>query len=105
MVIVLCTAPPEIAAGLARGWVEAGVAACVNLIPGIRSIYAWKGAVCDDPETLLLCKTAAPDALADAIRASHPYDTPEIVVLDVDDARTDPRYLAWVRQLTAPEAP
>lgn len=103
MFVVLCTAPVEVAPALARGWVEAGVAACVNLVPGVRSIYAWQGAVCDDAETLLICKTARAEALADAIRADHPYDTPEIVVLTLDDARTDARYLAWVVQQSSEE--
>jgi len=103
---VLCTAPADgTDARLARTLVAAGVAACVNLIPGVRSVYVWQDEVHDDAETLMVIKTAAPEALADAIRAHHPYDTPEIVVLDVDEARSDARYVGWVRQLTAPEAP
>lgn len=106
MFVVLCTAPPDgTDATLARTLVEQGVAACVNLLPGVRSIYRWQDEVCDDAETLLICKTSAPQALADAIRAHHPYDTPEIVVLDVDDTRSDARYVAWVRRLTSPESP
>lgn len=103
MYVVLSTAPPEDAPALARALVEASVAACVNLLPGARSIYAWQGEVCDESETLLICKTADPAALAEVLRARHRYDTPELVVLDVDTASSDPRYVAWVRQLTDPE--
>lgn len=106
MYVVLCTAPPDGPdAALARTLLEQGVAACVNLVGGVRSLYVWEGAVQDDAETLLVIKTARPDALADVIRAHHPYDTPEIVTLDVDEAHSDPRYVAWVRRLTLPEAP
>ena len=74
--VVLVTAPDvEVAERLARGLVEERLAACVNLIPGIRSFYRWKGAVQDDVEVLLLVKTRAARraALASWVQALHPF--------------------------------
>lgn len=107
MVIVLCNAPPDVAADLARGVVEARLAACVNLVPGVRSFYRWDGAVQDDAEVALWCKTTPEGvaALSDHLRAAHPYEVPEIVVVPVDVAASDPRYVAWVRaEVAGPEA-
>lgn len=94
--VVLSTAPPDAAEALATALVEDGVAACVNLIPGVRSIYRWKGAVSNDPETLLLIKTPtrALPRLQAALRDRHTYEVPEIVALGVVAAADD--YAAWV---------
>jgi periplasmic divalent cation tolerance protein len=81
---------------IARALVERKLAACVNLLPGVRSIYVWKGEVCDDAEVLLVSKTtrARFPALAEAIRELHSYDVPEIVALPAADV--DPAYAAWL---------
>lgn len=98
MVVVLCNASPAQGPELARALVAEGLAACVNVLPGVRSFYVWNGAMCDDAEVTLLLKVpeANVPALADRIRALHAYDTPEILVLPVDAERSDPRYVAWV---------
>ncbi len=96
MVVVLSTAPAAVASALAHTLVSSRAAACVNLVPGVTSVYAWEGTVHEDAETLLVCKTDTPERLAEVLREHHPYDTPEIVVLPVDDAASDPRYVAWV---------
>ena len=96
--VVLVTAPDsEVAAELARRLVEEGLAACVNLVPGVRSIYRWQGAVQEDAEILLIAKTRATlvDALAARVRALHPYELPEVIALAVA-AGSEP-YLDWVR--------
>jgi periplasmic divalent cation tolerance protein len=95
--IVLVTAPPDAAQGLARGLVEAGLAACVNVVPGLRSIYRWQGAVHDDPESLLLVKTPATllPALLEALAEQHPYELPEALALA--PAEGSAPYLAWLR--------
>jgi periplasmic divalent cation tolerance protein len=101
-VVVLTTAPDdEVAARVARALVEGGHAACVNIVPGVRSIYRWKGAVHDDQERLLVVKTTAAraDAALAALRAAHPYECPEGVVLPV--AGGLPAYLAWIAEVTA----
>ena len=101
--VVLVTAPDsEVAAQLARRLVEEGLAACVNLVPGVRSIYRWQGAVQEDPEVLLIAKTRAAlvDALAVRVRALHPYELPEVIALAVV-AGSEP-YLDWVRSAAEP---
>ena len=89
---------------LARPLVERGLAACVNVLPEMRSIYRWNGAVHDDPERQLILKTTR-GRVADVealLRDVHPYDTPELLVLPVM-AGSD-AYLAWVREVTAGNA-
>lgn len=94
--LVLVTAPPDAATNLARTLVEERLAACVNLVPGLRSVYRWKDAVQDDPETLLVLKTAADriPALMARIPEIHPYDVPEILAFTPDEGH--PAYLQWL---------
>ena len=101
MYVVLCNCPPDRAVDIARPLVAEGLAACVNILPGVRSLYVWDGAVHDEAETTLLIKVAADkvDALRERLRALHPYEVPEILALPVDTARSDPDYVAWVRGL------
>lgn len=101
--VVLVTAPAgEPAASLARSLVESRVVACVNVVPGVRSFYWWDGAVQDDREDLLVCKTTEDrlPALMDRVRELHPYDVPEILALPVEAGH--PPYVAWVRDETRP---
>jgi periplasmic divalent cation tolerance protein len=96
-VVVLVTTPtPERAAEIARALVEERLAACGNVLPGIRSIYRWEGKVQDEEEALLVLKTtrARFDALRDRVLALHPYQVPEVVALAID-AGSAP-YLAWL---------
>jgi periplasmic divalent cation tolerance protein len=96
--VVLVTAPDaEVGARIGRVLVEEGLAACANLVPGIRSIYRWEGAVHDDAEVLLILKTRAAlsAALAARVRALHPYQLPEVLALPV--AGGSEPYLDWVR--------
>ncbi|MFN3197425.1 MAG: divalent-cation tolerance protein CutA [Bradymonadia bacterium] len=106
MKIVLCNCPPDAAPTIARAVVEAGVAACVNLIPGVRSIYSWEGEICDDVETTLLIKTseAQVGALRVALLEAHPYDVPEVVVVDVNDEASHGPYVGWVVEMCTPRA-
>ncbi len=101
--VVLVTAPDaEVAARLARAIVEERLAACVNVVPGVRSIYRWQGAVQDDSEVLLVMKTRADrvDALGARVRELHPHDVPEVLALAAAGGSAD--YLAWVRAEAAP---
>lgn len=102
LVVVLCTAPPDQAAPLARRLVDERLCACVNLVPGLRSIYRWQGQVCDDGESLLVIKTRAArlDALTAAIREHHPYDVPEVIALPLAPGG-NADYLAWLVGETA----
>ena len=74
------------------------LAACVNLVPGVRSIYRWKGEVCRDEEVLLVVKTAgsAWPLLERRLRALHPYQCPEIIALPIE-AGAEP-YLRWIAE-------
>ena len=97
VVVVLLTAPdPETAQRIAQALVEERLAACVNVLPGVRSIYRWQGAVEQASEVLLIAKTQADrsDALAARVRALHPYELPEVVVLPVSGGSE--AYLGWV---------
>jgi len=95
--VVLSTFPnPDKAAEVARALVDERLAACVNLVPAVRSIYRWEGAVSDETETLAVIKTTRDryDALAARLRALHPYEVPEMLALEV--AAGHAPYLAWV---------
>jgi len=101
--VVFVTAPDAGAgARIARALVEERLAACVNLVPGIRSTYRWQGRVQEDDEVLLVIKTVEGrlDALGERVRALHPYDLPEVLALAA--AGGSPDYLAWVRTEAAP---
>ena len=94
--VAITTSEPQRAPELARSIVAAGLAACVQLIPQMRSFYVWEGAVQDDAETLLLIKTdiALRDRLIGHIKKVHSYDVPELVFLNIDDGL--PAYLDWI---------
>jgi periplasmic divalent cation tolerance protein len=95
--VVLVTAPSvEIAASIARTVVEERLAACGNVLPGVRSIYRWEGKLQDEPEVLLVLKTRRSRfaALRDRILALHPYETPVVIALPVE-AGSD-AYLDWI---------
>jgi periplasmic divalent cation tolerance protein len=98
---VLATAPDEeVAAALARTLVEERLAACVNLIPRVRSIYRWEGEIQDDSEVVLLIKSQRKrsEALAARIKDLHPYELPEVLVLPVSGGSA--RYLDWIETET-----
>ncbi|TVQ40146.1 MAG: divalent-cation tolerance protein CutA [Spirochaetaceae bacterium] len=94
--VALTTTEPQLAAQLARSIVHAGLAACVQVVPQIRSFYIWDGAVQDDGEALLLIKTdlGLSQRLIDHINAVHSYEVPELLFLKVDDGL--PSYLDWM---------
>lgn len=102
-VLVLVTAPNRpTARKLARVALEARLAACSNLVPGIESHYWWQGRLERSGEVLILFKTTRQKvaALEKAILAAHPYDTPEFVVLALDSGSR--RYLAWLGASVGP---
>lgn len=95
VVLTTCGSAAE-AEALARTLVEAGKAACVNVIPQIRSFYKWKGEVEDATEWLLVIKTARSqfEELRAALEGAHSYELPEVLALPVIDG--SPNYLAWL---------
>ena len=105
VVLVYATAPSrEVAEAIGRPLVEAGLAACVNIIPGMVSIYRWDGSIATDAEVVVLVKTRrtlAPRVMAE-IGARHPYTTPALLVLPVSGG--SPAFLDWIERETAASA-
>jgi periplasmic divalent cation tolerance protein len=101
--VVLCTVPDTDHAGRIAGHlVEERLAACVNIVPGLVSVYPWEGAVQHDNEALLLIKTtaAAYDRLEARLRTLHPYELPEIISVPIQTGQAD--YLQWITSNVAP---
>lgn len=97
--IVLTTCPDAASAErIARTLVEEGLAACVNILPPMRSIYRWKGKIEDAAEQLLVIKSTVArfPAIRDRLRALHPYELPEIISVPIVDGL--PEYLAWLNK-------
>ncbi len=94
--LVLCNCSPDEAHSLGQRLVDEELAACVNIIPGITSIYRWEGERCADEEATLLIKTTAGgyDELAEKLSQYHSYDVPEIIAIDPADVAT--AYAEWV---------
>ena len=94
--VVLVTAPPGDAERLARALVERRLAAGVNVVPGLRSVYWWEGRVEEAGESLLIIKTSASalEDLLEAVKELHPYEVPEAIALPVEACLGE--YLEWV---------
>uniref|UniRef100_A0A7C6E343 Divalent-cation tolerance protein CutA n=1 Tax=Thermus tengchongensis TaxID=1214928 RepID=A0A7C6E343_9DEIN len=97
--VVLITAPSEeVGRTLARALVEERLAACVNLVPGLTSVYRWQGEVVEDREVLLIVKTTtfAFPRLRERVLSLPPYTVPEIVALPIAEGHGP--YLDWLRE-------
>lgn len=98
---VFCTVPDlETARRIAHTVVYEGLAACVNLLPGLTSVYRWQGQVEESSELLLIIKTRQEryPALEARIQALHPYQVPEIIALAIE--RGSASYLDWIAEST-----
>ena len=98
---VFCTCPDAgSAARIAEALVDERLAACVNQLPGLRSVYRWQGAIERADEVLLVIKTTAArlDALTQRVRALHPNELPEVIAFEVAGGLT--AYLDWVAEQT-----
>ncbi|MDR7481394.1 MAG: divalent-cation tolerance protein CutA [Armatimonadota bacterium] len=106
-VLVFSTAGSmEEATRIAEAVVGERLAACVTVVPGVRSVYRWQGRVETAEEVLLVLKTTAPrlEALAARVRALHSYQVPEVVAVPITGGW--PPYLAWlVEEVATPAAP
>ncbi|MDR2876465.1 MAG: divalent-cation tolerance protein CutA [Chromatiales bacterium] len=103
--LVLTTCPDDrVARLLARALIEAELGACVNIVPGLTSIYRWQGVVEEGSEVLLLIKTLAVryEALESFIRERHPYQLAEIIAVDLSAGL--PAYLAWIGESVRAES-
>ncbi len=103
MRVVFCTCPAESAREIAHSLVNEGLVACVNVIPGLSSVYRWKGELCEDAETLLLIKTRASllPQLTERLVDMHPYEVPEVIALPLAEGEGNPDYLKWLLEQTA----
>jgi periplasmic divalent cation tolerance protein len=91
---------PALAGEIARRLVKDRLAACVQILPAMTSVYSWEGRIEEAQESLLLIKTvrSAYPALEATLRQIHPYQTPEIIMLPIDAGLPD--YLAWMAGVT-----
>lgn len=101
-IVVFVTAPADEAPEMAKTLVEERLVACVNIVPGLRSIYWWQGKVEDEPEVLCIMKTQSHmfEALRDRVRELHSYEVEEIVALPI--LAGNPPYLDWIKENTQP---
>jgi periplasmic divalent cation tolerance protein len=101
-VVILITAPsPEVGKQIARLLVEQNLAACVNIISPMRSIYRWEGQIQEDEETLLIVKSRADlfeDYVIPTVKAIHPYQVPEMIALPIQSGLDV--YLEWLQKET-----
>jgi periplasmic divalent cation tolerance protein len=102
-VIVLITAPStETGKEIARALLDARLAACVNILPAVNSMYVWEGDIYDEDEVLLIVKTRAElldEGLIPAVQKLHPYKVPEIIVLPIVKGARN--YLDWIGEATS----
>jgi periplasmic divalent cation tolerance protein len=100
-VVILVTCPSqEVGEKIGNALVQERLAACVNVIPGLTSIYRWEGKICRDAETLLVIKTRRMrlPALIRRVKGLHPYSVPEVIALPLVGGSAS--YLSWVRDST-----
>ncbi|HYL96365.1 MAG TPA: divalent-cation tolerance protein CutA [Terriglobales bacterium] len=100
-IVLTTTGSREEAEKIAHALVERRLAACVNIVGPIHSVYRWQGKVESAPEHLLLIKTTAAqfDAVAKAIRELHSYDLPECIELSIESGSAE--YLEWIERSVA----
>jgi len=100
--IVMITAPNRVVGrSIANHLVEQGLAACVNILPPMESIYSWEGKVSHEEEVLLIVKTRAElveSEVVPAVKSIHPYEVPEIIALPIQGGSQD--YLDWIGSVT-----
>ncbi len=104
MRVIFATCSASEADDLADRLVEERLVGCVNVLPGVRSIYRWQGEICRDEEVVLLMETsdARVDAATERLRELHGYEVPKIIVIDPE--RCDDAYAAWLAEMTEPSA-
>ena len=97
LLLVMTSLPDmEVAKALAKRLIDVNLAACVQLQPGVQSIYRWEGRICEEQEVVLVAKTTAAQwhAISSFIKQNHSYDVPEIIAQPI--THSDPDYARWV---------
>ena len=89
------------ATNIATVLVEKGLVACVNILPGVRSIFRWEGEVTEEHEFLLVAKTVSQafDHVASTVKSLHSYSVPEVIALPIQQGL--PEYLSWIGDATS----
>ncbi|MBT9171529.1 MAG: Divalent-cation tolerance protein CutA [Actinobacteria bacterium] len=100
IVVFVTTSSEDEAANIARALVEGRLAACVNIVRNLRSIYRWQGKVEDESEVLMIVKTQRSlfDTLCKKVKELHSYTVPEIIALPIVEGSED--YLKWLKEVT-----
>lgn len=100
IVVFITVSSPEEGEKIGRALVEKRLAPCVNIVPGLRSIYRWEGKICDDKELLLIAKTTEGlfKELEHEVKSLHSYKVPEIIALPIVNGSRD--YLNWIDENT-----
>ena len=100
MRMVLCTCPQESADSIADAILQDRLAACVNILPEVKSKYWWKGKLNTDSESLLIVKTRDDlvEKLTAKIKEAHPYEVPEVIAFEIKEGNAD--YLRWIGEET-----
>ena len=101
MRIIFCSLPEDDAKQFARELVKNRLVACVQVFPSVTSVYWWEGKVCEEQESVLLCKTSQScvSALTLFIKEHHPYDVPEIVSVPVQKREGNMDYFSWLTEV------
>lgn len=100
--LVYITVPEvDLATTMSRQLVEERLAACVNILPGARSIYSWEGKIEESSEVVMLAKTSRPDALRVRVMQLHPYDVPCVISIPIEGG--NPQFLEWVNANSSPK--
>ena len=105
-IVIFITAPgEEEAANIAKALVSERLAACVNIIGGMRSIYRWKGKLEDEREALMIVKTREElfDAVNKSVKRHHSYSVPEVIAVPIVKGSED--YLKWLHEVTGLASP
>lgn len=100
ILVLVTTGSESEATKISRVLVEKELAACVNIIPGVRSIFRWEGKISEEQEFLLLAKTIrqAFDQLVSVVQANHSYSVPEVIAVPIQCGSQE--YLTWVKAMT-----
>lgn len=100
-VIFITASHEDEAKKIGKTIVEQKIAACVNIVPRIHSIYWWKGKIDESSETLLIVKTVKDntDKVIELVKQLHSYEVPEVIAIDI--AKGNPSYLSWIKDSVA----
>jgi periplasmic divalent cation tolerance protein len=101
-IVFITAGAEEEAVRIANALVERGLAACVNIVRPVRSIYRWEGKICDEQECLLVAKThvAQIAPLTECVTELHSYDVPEVIAVPIETGFRP--YLTWLEESCAP---